>query len=383
MLSRSIRRTAFAQKGRRLFLGVERLEDRLTPVTTVTDLTGGLTPTALVQTLLGQGVQVSNVVYRGTNVSAGRFTGGQNSVGFDEGIILSSGAANAVIGNNNNSSGGFANNVTSGNAAPGDPDLNALVAPATTFDATVLEFDFIPAGNTLTFKYVFASEEYPDFVGTAFNDVFAFFLNGQNVARIPNTNIPVSINNVNAQSNSQFFVDNYSSNTPARQITMDGLTVVLTVTANVNAGQVNRIKLAIADTADSALDSNVFIQSGSFTSLAPQPPVVKIYNPVRFRYNKATDTFEGIFTVLNKGTSAIDGPTYILLKNLPNGVTLAGGSGAVLTGAIPYLTIANTIPPGKTAKLKIVLNNPLKQPLSPFYIVNNLEFSTTAPAPAN
>src|SRR5687767_8023893 len=129
----------------------EQLEDRLTPVTGVTNLTQGLTAQQLVQGLVGVGVQVSNVTYTGANVAAGNFTGGQNSIGFDTGVILSSGTAAAVIG----TAGNFA---STSNNTPGDVDLAAIVAPTQTFDAAVLEFDFVPDGDLLTFQYVFGSE---------------------------------------------------------------------------------------------------------------------------------------------------------------------------------------------------------------------------------
>ena len=182
-------RPSIKTNARRPCLKVERLEDRLTPALSVTDLTQGLTPTDLVQALVGTGVQVFNIKFTGANVAGGKFTGGQGIIGFDQGIILSSGGASGVIGPNNSSS------FTVSNGTAGDSDLDAIVAPNPTLDAAVLEFDFVPASGTLSFKYVFSSEEYPEFVNSPFNDVFAFFLNGKNIALIPNTSTPVSINN--------------------------------------------------------------------------------------------------------------------------------------------------------------------------------------------
>src|SRR4029077_20141383 len=135
--------------------------------------------------------------------------------------------------------------------------------------AAVLEFDFVPATSTLTFEYVFASDEYNEFVGQ-FNDVFAFFLNGAKIALLPGIlpAPPVSINNVNLTTNPQFYINNDVDQlaNPPVDTEMDGLTVVLTATAQVTAGQTNHIKLAIADADDFAVDSNVFIKAGSFTS---------------------------------------------------------------------------------------------------------------------
>src|SRR5437899_2433791 len=97
-------RSAAKTNPRRPCLTAEPLKDRLTPALSVTDMTQGLTPTDLVQALVGTGVQVSNIKFTGANVAGGKFTGGQGIIGFDQGIILSSGGASGVIGPNNSSS---------------------------------------------------------------------------------------------------------------------------------------------------------------------------------------------------------------------------------------------------------------------------------------
>lgn len=248
----------------------------------IADMTTGATPQQLADLLLsGQGVTISNVMYAGSPIAAGIFTGGTASIGIESGIILGSGRVADAVGPNTS------DNRSTALETPGDSSLNAILGAALTADATVLEFDFVPQGGTLSFQYVFASEEYNEFVGSIFNDVFAFFVNGQNVALIPGTNIPVSINNVNQgnpnrnhpPTNAQFYRNNdLQDGGGSIDTEMDGLTVVLTVQANVNPGVTNHIKLAIADVGDTAYDSNVFIKAGSFTSgcasmrLSPQFP---------------------------------------------------------------------------------------------------------------
>ena len=132
----------------------------------------------------------------------------------------------------------------------------------------VLEFDFIPEQSELSFQYVFASEEYNEFVGS-FNDVFAFFLDGENIALVPGTTTPVSVDNVNNFSNAEFYKDNDPSDlgtpTPFR-VEYDGFTVVLTAQAVLEPGVPHHIKLALADAGDSALDSAVFLAASSFVS---------------------------------------------------------------------------------------------------------------------
>jgi hypothetical protein len=111
------------------------LEGRVVPALTVTDLTGGLTPVQLAQRLVGPGVTVSNVTSTGSPLAAGEFTGGTGIIGFESGIILSSGHANGVPGPNNDSAGP---EPSFDNGQPGDPQLDAIVTPNSTFDASVL-----------------------------------------------------------------------------------------------------------------------------------------------------------------------------------------------------------------------------------------------------
>ena len=226
--------------------------------------------TTLANTVLGSGVTISNIQYNGAAGASGTFTGGVSAgIGIESGIILTTGdAANAVGPNNSNSR-------TTDNGLSGDPQLSALVG-ATTFDATSLQFDFVSNGGDLFFNYVFASEEYNEFVNLGVNDVFAFFVDGVNVALIPGTSTPVSIDNVNNGTNSSFYVDNSPPGTPPPfDIQYDGFTKVLRVEVlNLSAGT-HTLKLAIADVGDRQYDSAVFIQAGTvsdtMTGTVPEP----------------------------------------------------------------------------------------------------------------
>jgi hypothetical protein len=224
-----------------------------------------VTATQLVNTLLGSGITASNITFTGANVAGGVFSGGIGAgIGIENGIILSTGNIAFAQGPNNSTGRGLDND------RPGDSNLDAIVSPLTTNDAAVLEFDFIPSTTTLSFSYVFASEEYYEYVNSSYNDVFAFYLNGQNIALIPGTTTPVSIDTVNAGdsstplagTNSSFFIPNYGTTYNTQ---FDGFTTVLSANATgLVPGVTNNIKLAIADTSDSILDSAVFIQAGSF-----------------------------------------------------------------------------------------------------------------------
>src|ERR1700678_3278375 len=250
--------------------------DSVIKVDDLTDST--LTPAALAQSLVGAGVAISNVKYTGALRAAGTFTSSSNVLGFTNGIVLSSGSARNVAGTN------CENGMSVDNGEPGDADLNTIVGEgSTTNDAAVLEFDFVPTSSTISFQYVFGSEEYPDFIGS-FNDVFGFFLTAPggapvNLALIPGTDQAVSINNVNDGNgpgvpavNPQFYVNNQvqfappPAPLPPVDTELNGLTVVLGAQATVTPGLTYHIKLAVADAIDFALDSNVFVQAGSLSS---------------------------------------------------------------------------------------------------------------------
>ena len=152
-------------------------------------------------------------------------------------------------------------------------------------DVAVLEFDFIPTSDSLSFNYVFGSEEYFAFENSQYNDVFGFFLSGPgisgpysspsyhpngsiNLAIVPGSNppLPITISSVNSVTpiNSQFFVDNQGGLDTIAYA--DGYTTVLTANATVQCGETYHIRLAIADGSDSGLSSFVWLQAGSFSS---------------------------------------------------------------------------------------------------------------------
>jgi hypothetical protein len=243
----------------------------------VTDLTEGLTPLDLAEYLLGSGPNapiISNVTFTGASNAAGILNGGETVFGFDTGVVLSSGSAKLISGPNEY------DNTTVDNGLAGDPELDSQIASYTTYDATILEFDFeCPVLNVISFEYVFTSEEYNEYVDSAFNDVFAFFVNGQNIALLPDGSTPVAINNVNCGnpyappggSFCELYINNdLQDGGGALDTEMDGYTVVLTATVTVDPG-VNHIKLAIADAGDRVLDSNVIIRGNSFLCTPPPP----------------------------------------------------------------------------------------------------------------
>ncbi len=230
----------------------------------------GIPPATLVQNVLvGGGVTISNVTYTGHANAIGQFQTGATptNLGITEGIIMSSGVVNGTpaIGTP------VSNFASSSNGTSGDALLNSLVS-GTTYDAAILEFDFVPLSDTIRFRYVFGSEEYLEWVGSSFNDVFGFFVTGpnplggsytnKNIALIPNTMVPVAINNIHSGSYSQYYVNNEAMG--GTSIVFDGFTTVLTAWLKVTPCQTYHLKIAIADAGDSSYDSAVFLEANSF-----------------------------------------------------------------------------------------------------------------------
>lgn len=243
--------------------------------------TGGISPSNLVQNvLLGNGVSVSNITYNGSPGAIGSFTCGPQTMGLNSGIVITTG----TIQNNGDGPQGPNNKNDAGtnNGYPGYPLLSNQIGPgATTFNAARLEFDFIPYSDTIRFRYVFGSEEYPEFVGSDFNDVFGFFITGPgfpnptNIARIPNSSDIVAINSVNGgnptsspqvpATNSQYYV----SNNGGTVLQYDGYTKVLEAVARVECGQTYHLNMAIADVGDGIYDSGIFLEANSLSSNTP------------------------------------------------------------------------------------------------------------------
>lgn len=266
---------------------------------------GNLTVEEYVQNvLLGQNVTVSNITFNGgpANVvspGVGGFECPNCNLGILSGFAMTTGDVASLAGPNG----------TPGNTGAGtggvmgqDPDLLALIQEVIpgadpnfvdVNDWVIIEFDFIPLGDTLQFQYVWSSDEYDEWVGSNFNDIFGFFISGpgingpyannaENIALVPGTNAPVAIstiNNGNGNNGPCISCEYYNQDgqypgiapdadvhTDSYYMQMDGYTDVLTATAIVQCGQTFHIKLAICDTSDPSYDSAVFLQRDSFSS---------------------------------------------------------------------------------------------------------------------
>ena len=213
----------------------------------------------LVEGIIGKGFIISNPKLNCPDAAIGTFTSISSNIGLGKGIIL-------TTGNVANISGESSITASVLNQAPGDPLLGT-----STNDACRLEFDLVPSCDFLKFKYVFASEEYPEYVGSI-NDAFAFFISGPgfptplNIATLPNSSTPVNINNVNNVTNSAYYVDNTNGQT----VVYDGFTIPLEATVKVTPCQSYHLVIVIADANDEMLDSGVFIEGNSLECPSPE-----------------------------------------------------------------------------------------------------------------
>ena len=216
----------------------------------------------MAQTIFGDGTQVINASYTGDRDSSGIYSNG-NAISpgvtpSDTGVMFSTGDLRGFTNNNFFQSNESASTTTTSSGPNGVADFNAA-AGAQTFDASFLDVDFIPTGDVMTMQFVFASEEYPEFAVGAFQDFFGVWING-NLVPLSVGDGDIDPNNLNAGSNSNLFIDNTQDQFNTE---MDGFTLTMTLTIPVNSGEVNSIRIGIADVTDANYDSTVLIAADS------------------------------------------------------------------------------------------------------------------------
>lgn len=298
----------------------------------------------LAQKLAGQGIIISNASLQCHNNANGFFQINTSVLPIDSGVVLSTGNVTAIAGAENGA-------TSSNNNTAGDPALQSLSGASITYDACILEFDMVPQGSQVAFDYVFASEEYINSVCGPFNDAFAFFISGPgitgnlNMAKVPNTTIPVTVNSVNngipgSQANgsslkcvnmgpgapfTQYYVDNIGGN----DIAYRGLTHVFTAAADVIPCQTYHLKLTIADAQNKLYDSGVFIKAGSLKSQA-----IQINTKGSFVYQQK----EGLYYTCESGLL-----TFSRNQALPTAQTLQLFIGGTAIAGLDYIALPTTI----------------------------------------
>jgi PKD repeat protein len=306
-------------------IGVQHAEAQL-QVTPANEIDGWTADSLVRNVLMSGGVSISNVRFNGfdddldcDNIGVFQTGATPTNLGIERGLIIATGNVRIAEGPNDNPEA----NETSSCSTYSDNSLEQL-ATSLVYDVAVLEFDFVPWDSVISFNYVFASEEYPEYVGEEFNDVFGFFVTGlnpdggsynnTNMALVPGTGEVVSIHTVNNQYNAQYYVNNNSS---AAVIQYDGFTVPLCVSFKVVPLTQYHIKLGICNVGDYYVDSGVFLEANSFQS--PMSYVILIdgmYHPeipegYTFCTNRAIDfdtettwIFDNVKWYFGDGTSA-------------------------------------------------------------------------------
>lgn len=294
--------------------------------------------------LVGKGMRVGNIKCSKDKRATGYYSCPVNKTGLKSGILLTTGLATNAVGPN--TSPGITGAISPRlNKWKGDKDLNRLAKGLKTYDITTIEFDFVPLNNRVTFEYSFGSEEYKEYVGSAYNDVFGFFVTGpgmkkKNVAVLPRDRKFVAINNVNQNVNKNLFIDNdpfinnklFKSAGPKPQLSFwqkvatlfsrrtkqgdsvlyftnsfkktfldetvfttfqyDGFTKKMKVEFFAVPYQKYHIKISIGDVGDNAFDSGVFLEEKSFISVkdTTQPKFVD------YPDKSATFSFDSLFS---------------------------------------------------------------------------------------
>lgn len=255
-------------------------------------------------------LEIDNVRCTGAKHSIGVFSCALAHNAFiKKGLILSTGEIDDAAGPN------LVTGMSGYGLELGDEQLE-LLAKGPTFDAISLEFDFTAGGDSVSFNFFFASEEYPEYVNKRVNDVFGFFLRDNETGRTRNLallqpgNVPICVDKINAHKNSQYFIENRSwrSDDPpnwkknkkleelSRSFQFDGFTTLIRTSAPTERGKRYHIRLVLADVGDRMYDSAIFIEAGSFSSGSPQknetnPVVRNENNSATTMKNKAVSSF--------------------------------------------------------------------------------------------
>uniref|UniRef100_UPI003983190E OmpA family protein n=1 Tax=Daejeonella sp. TaxID=2805397 RepID=UPI003983190E len=271
----------------------------------------------------GQGVVIGNISHKGYPLSILSFTSTPGVLQVPKGLILSSGNSYNVAGYNNSHN---QSSTFSDVAVPElDKDLSSLIKEKL-YDICSIEFDFVPMDNSIQFNYQFGSDEYPEYVDSPYNDIFAFIVSDEtgskNIALVPSTTVPVSINTINFKTNKDHFIDNnlykqviikrqdpvkstYRGTLPGRilrsiasifgspnyagnadrvviapdpellktmdqnlyrNLRYDGITKKMVAQMYVTPYKKYHLKIVLADVSDNIYDSGVFIEDRSLTS---------------------------------------------------------------------------------------------------------------------
>lgn len=318
-----------------------------------------VTPEEAVAILCGPNVQYSNISFTGSPEQLGSYVNATGNFAISEGILLSTDAANGVV---------LPAEIPTPLTSPvdGEPDLLDVansVPPLIGEDfvvgavnnVAILEFDFVATGPSLSFNYIFGSDEYLAWVNSQYNDVFAFFISGPgisgdywspagfpdgsaNIAVVPNSvpMLPITISSVNNVLNSAYYIDNQN----IVDVGLNGYTTVIAATSDLQCGQTYHMRLAVAHGTDWSLKSIVALQAGSFNLSGSFLEVGPVSPPPGFSSNavlegcihgelviNAPDCAEDFTVTINTGGTAVNGLDYTFI---PSTVTFDGAESTLV-----------------------------------------------------
>lgn len=305
----------------------------------------GATALQMANEIFGSGATVVNASYTGDNRASAIYSDGDTIspgvVPGDTGVILSTGQATAFTSTGPQSN--IRTNTTTGNNGPNnDPLFNAL-AGGSTFDASYLDVDFIPdpGVNFITLKFVFSSEEYPEFAGSIYNDMVGVWIDGTAVPIAAGNGLS-SVGNINDSGGINLFQSNTNDQFNTE---MDGFTVSMSLVIPVTPGIVNTVRIGVADVADGAYDSNLLIAADSV-----QGDVIAITDDILLRpdtqrtvdvtANDLNLTAGTLFVTHINGQAVSAGDTVIL--NTGQEITLNADGTITLIGSTTSQDVALT-----------------------------------------
>lgn len=313
----------------------------------ITVQTGQAASSLVQNVLIGNGVSAFNVTFSGDPNQIGSFNATGSNIALPTGIAMSSGDVSTLVTGGNPSTDyqgpGDAMILATAQSVSTNPNAGLITS---TQDAAVLEFDFIPMGDTVKFRFVFGSEEYTTWINTQYNDAFGFYLTGPNpaggnytntnLALVPNTNLPITISTIHPGLNSQYYIG-----TPVGH-SLNGITVPIEIVFAVQCGETYHFKFAIADCNDGILDTGVFLEGGSFSSDAVNVSVATVTGDTTVIENCTDAQFifsrpesqigDTLIVNYDIGGTAIEGTDY---NDLPNPVIFLPGQDSVVLNLFP------------------------------------------------
>ena len=296
------------------------------PIQTVRE---GSTAVSMAEAIFGEGVEVLSATYRGDVDSAGIYSNGDaTSPGVtpgDSGIILSTG--NAQDFTNSSGSSNQSNETTTNTSGFNNDSQFNSAAGATTFDGAYLDVDFVPENDLLTMQFVFSSEEYPEFQDSIYQDFVGVWVNGS-LVEIDVGDGDVDPGNINTSNNINMFVGNMDD---GYNTEMDGFTITLTLTMNVNPGETNSIRIGIADVSDANYDSNLLIAGNSV-----QTEVIAVSDDVNV-------LAEGVKTLDVLANDKNYGPGTLTITHINGNAVTAGDTIILPTGQEVTLNADGTL----------------------------------------